>query len=306
MKNIKPIYKGIIIAFVTAVISGIAIFYSKITVTKIDPLIFATARNSYVGLLFLLLFLFTNKFKQILKLPKKDIFVLMVIGIIGGSIPFYLFFSGIKLIGPQSANLIHKSLFIWVAILGVFLLKEKVNIGFLIAGLLVFIGTYFFAPFTIMFGKGEQLIFIATLLWSVENIVAKKVLSKTSSEVVGLFRMTVGGIILFIVTLFSGKASLLIGMELAQWKTVFIGGSILFFYVLTWYKALSYAPVSLVTLILTFSLVVGNVLNRSIAHVVLSRNDWYSMIFILGAMGMMMIVIPLIKKTYSLIVRPHE
>jgi len=68
MKNIKQIHKGITLAFAASVISGIAIFYSKISVVKIDPLILATARNSYVGIIFLLLFLLTNNLKQISKL----------------------------------------------------------------------------------------------------------------------------------------------------------------------------------------------------------------------------------------------
>lgn len=297
MENIKQIHKGIILAFVTAIISGIAIFYSKISVAKIDPLILATTRNGLVGLFFIIYFLATNNFKQLFKLTKKELLLLLGIGVIGGSIPFYLFFSGIKLIGAQNANIIHKSLFIWVAILSIFLLKEKVNVKYLIAGLLVFIGTYFFTPFKLMFGRGEQFIFVATLFWSLENILAKKVLSNTSSELVGLFRMVLGGGILLLITLFSGKGKLLTGLSFFQWQTIFIGGSILFFYVFTWYKALKYAPASLVALILTFSVVVGNVLNGSFAHVSLLRNDWYAMVFITIAMGIV---------AQRLFVRAHE
>ncbi|MEK7078935.1 MAG: EamA family transporter, partial [Patescibacteria group bacterium] len=117
MKNLKQIHKGIILAFLTAIISGFAIFYSKISVAKIDPLILATTRNSLVGIFFIIYFLATNNLKRLLKLTKKELVLLLGIGVIGGSIPFYLFFTGIKLIGAQSANIIHKSLFIWVAIL---------------------------------------------------------------------------------------------------------------------------------------------------------------------------------------------
>lgn len=294
MKNINRIHKGIILAFVTSVISGIAIFYSKISVVKIDPLILATARNSYVGMIFLLFFLLTGNIKQLFKLSKKELIILLIIGVVGGSIPFYLFFSGVKLIGAQSANMIHKSLFIWVAILGILTLKEKVNISYILAGILVCIGTYFFTPFTLKFGKGEQLILIATIFWSIENVLAKKILSKTSSELVALFRMVVGGVILVLITLFSGKGKLFIGLNFMQWKTIFIGGSILFFYVFTWYKALKYAPISLVSLILTFSLVVGNMLSGSFTRIPLLKNDWYTTICIVAAMGVL--IIPLIKK----------
>src|SRR3989338_667785 len=297
MKNIKGIHKGILLAFLTAIISGFAIFYSKISVAKIDPLILATTRNSLVGVFFIIYFLATNNLRQLFKLSKKELLLLVGIGIIGGSIPFYLFFTGIKLIGAQSANIIHKSLFIWVAVLSVFLLKEKVNVKYLFAGVLVFIGTYFFTPFKLLFGRGEVFILSATLLWSLENILAKKVLNNTSSELVGLFRMVLGGGVLLLVTLFSGKGELLTGLSILQWQTVLIGGGILFFYVFTWYKALKYAPASLVTLILTFSLVVGNILNGSLAHITLLRNDWYTMVFITVAMGIL---------THRLFARSHE
>ena len=297
MKNIKGIHKGMMLAFVTAIISGFAIFYSKISVAKIDPLILATTRNSLVGIFFIIYFFATSNVRQLFKLTKKELLLLFGIGIIGGSVPFYLFFTGIKLIGAQSANIIHKSLFIWVAILSIFLLKEKVNVRYLIAGILVCIGTYFFTPFKLILGKGELLILSATLFWSIENILAKKVLSQTSSELVGLFRMVLGGGILLLITLFSGKGKLLTGLSVPQWQIIFIGGSILFFYVFTWYKALKYAPASLVALILTFSVVVGNVLNGSFVHVSLVRNDWYAMVFITLAMGIL---------TQRLFVRSHE
>src|SRR3989304_6907790 len=92
MKNIKQIHKGIILAFLTAIISGVAIFYSKISVAKIDPLILATTRNSLVGVFFIIYFLATNNLRQLFKLSKKELLLLVGIGIIGGSIPFYLFF----------------------------------------------------------------------------------------------------------------------------------------------------------------------------------------------------------------------
>ena len=182
-------------------------------------------------------------------------------------------------------------------------MKEKVKVNYIITGVLVCIGTYFFAPFTPKFGKGEQLVLIATIFWSIENVLAKKILSKTSSELVALFRMVVGGVILVLITLFSGKGKLLIGLNFMQWKTIFVGGSILFFYVFTWYRALKYAPISLVSLILTFSLVVGNMLSVSFTRIPLLKNDLYTTICIVAAMGVL--IIPFIKK-FRLFIRPHE
>jgi len=108
--NKNTLLKGIFFAFVTSVISGVAIFYSKISLIKIDPLVLATARNTYVAIFFLLGFLLFNKFKELKKIKRSQLMPLMLIGIIGGGIPFFLFFTGLSMIGAQAGNIIHKSL----------------------------------------------------------------------------------------------------------------------------------------------------------------------------------------------------
>ncbi|OGK62129.1 hypothetical protein A2334_04715 [Candidatus Roizmanbacteria bacterium RIFOXYB2_FULL_38_10] len=276
----NDLMKGILLAFITSIISGVAIFYSKISVAKIDPLVLTTLRNLFVGLIFFCFLLFNRKLSQLKTLTKRELILLVLIGIIGGSVPFYLFFSGIKMIGMQSANIIHKSLFIWVTLLAGLFLGEKLNLGFIAAGLLVFIGNFFFVPVQMVFGRGEQLVLLATLLWSVENILAKRVLSKTSSELVGIFRMSIGGLVLLFITFVTGKAALLFRLNSSELFTIFIGGSILFFYVFTWYKSLKYAPASLVVLILTFSLVVGNILSGVFAQTKLSMKEVGSIILV--------------------------
>lgn len=287
----KSITKGILLAFLTSVISGVAIFYSKISLAKIPPLILTSSRNFYVGILFLLLFLFSGKLKELKKLTKKQLLNLSLIGIIGGTLPFYLFFSGLQTVEATSANLIQKSLFIWVTILAVIFLKEKINIWYLVSFVLIAAANYFFGKLNIGLGTGEIMIFSATLLWGVENILAKKVLKNVSSELVGLFRMGIGGSLLMLTTLLTNKATFISTIQQPvspaggynNITIILTGGTILFFYVFTWYKALKYAPASLVTLILTFSVVVGNILSGSFAGVKLLPKDIYSSVFIAAA-----------------------
>lgn len=280
--------KGILLAFLTSSISGIAIFYSKIAVAKIPPLILTTSRNLYVGFLFFpLLFIFQKRFKEIRRLRRNQLILLILVGIIGGALPFYLFFSGLSLTTPQTANLIHKTLFIWVTILAVIFLKEKLNLNYLIVFILVFLGNFYFTKLPSRFGRGELMVFLATILWSIENILAKKVLKNVSSEVVGLFRMGIGSLLLFFSTIISGKAHLFLTYDLNKLTIVFIGGTILFFYVYFWYKALKYAPASLVTLVLSFSVVVGNILNGSFAGVKVLPKDIYSSMLIFFAISLL-------------------
>lgn len=281
MKNKeKQIKKGILLAFVTSIISGVAIFYSKIAVLKIPPLILTTSRNLYVGFLFLLFFIFSKRFGEFKKLKKNQLILLILIGLIGGALPFYLFFTGLSMVKAQTANLIHKTLFIWVTILAAVFLKEKLNLSYFIAFILIFLGNFYFAQLPAVFGKGEFLILAATILWSVENILAKKVLKTVSSELVGIFRMGIGSLLLMIFVIVYGKGKMFFAFDFQKLTVILIGGTILFFYVYFWYKALKYAPASLVTLILSFSVVVGNILNGAFAGIKIVQRDFYSSLLI--------------------------
>lgn len=268
-----PIKKGILLALLTATISGIAIFYSKIAVAKIPPLILTTARNLYVGLIFFLYLFLTKKIIQLKTLKKNQWLSLFLIGLIGGALPFYLFFTGLKMINPQTANLIHKTLFIWVAFLAAMFLKEKFSLAYWISFSLIFISQFLIGHPSFSFGKGEFFVLLATWLWAIENIIAKKVLKKVESEIVGLFRMGIGSIFLLSVVFINGQQKQLFSLNQTQLITIVIGGTILFFYVFSWYKALKYAPASLVTLILTFSTVVGNFLSGSFLKIRLPLSE---------------------------------
>ena len=86
--------KSLLLAFATAFISGISNFAGKVAVMKIDPLLFTTIKN--LGA-FVLLFIFFISFKgtrkSLLQKPTRlELRNLIFIAIIGGSIPFYLFF----------------------------------------------------------------------------------------------------------------------------------------------------------------------------------------------------------------------
>ena len=140
------------------------------------------------------------------------------------------------------------------------------------------------------------MILTATMLWSFENIIAKKVLKNISSEIVGLFRMGIGGSLLIFTTLLTNKIGFISTIQqFSNLAIIFIGGTILFFYVYTWYKALKYAPASLVTLILTFSIVVGNILHGVFAGIKFLPNDLNTAILISIAM-LIIFIFTFIKK----------
>ena len=227
-----------------------------------DPLVYTVSKNVLVALILSFL-IFKPKFINILKnFSRSDWVKLVMIGIIGGSIPFFLFFTGLTLTSASNAALIHKTLFVWVALLAVPLLKERLR-SLQIAGyFLIFFGSVLIASWQALnFSKGEALILSATILWAIENVVAKIVLKKISSEVVVWARMFFGSIVLLLILFFQGKISLLFTPSHPQLVSVCVGGLFLLGYVLTWYKALKYAPATVVSSILVVSVVITNFLS---------------------------------------------
>ena len=184
--------KGIYLALTTAVVSGFSIFASKIFVAKLDPLVFTTLKNLFVVVILSFMILNKRHIQSLLKLNRKDVLRLILIGLIGGGIPFALFFTGLSMTSAATGALIHKTLFIWVAILAYFFLKEKFGFLQIIGYVLIIASAIFIAKINkFSLGAGELMILGATILWAVENVIAKGTLKNVSSELMGWARMTV-------------------------------------------------------------------------------------------------------------------
>lgn len=263
--------KGIILALCAAFISGISIFYNKLVVVKgIDSTIFNIAKNSGTALIISMILLGKSQKTSFSSLTKKTWTYLFLIGIIGGTIPFVLFFEGLKTVPAINASIIQKSLFIWVALLAIPLLKEKLTSLQIIGYLLVVASNFFIGGFKgFSLTSSEGMILIATLFWSVENIIAKRAVEHISSTVIVWGRMFLGTIFLLLFAIISGKIGLF--SQITPQLILPIAGSILLLtgYTLSWYKSLSLAPVTLVTAILILSTPITNVLSAVfITHVV--------------------------------------
>ncbi|MFC1722251.1 DMT family transporter [Patescibacteria group bacterium] len=256
--------KGLKFAFLTALISGVSIFINKFAVGSITPpLVFTAVKNSLVGILILVLLLRSGKLKMVKDLNRKDLFKLMFIGIIGGALPFYLFFTGISQIPAVNAALIHKSLVIWIAILAWPLLKEKFSKTQGIAILLVLVGNLFIGGFKgFVFSKGELFVLLATLLWAIENIIAKKTLKNVDPDILVGARMGLGSLILIGTSLLIAPESLkgIFSLNTTQYFWLGMTALTLFAYVSTWYRALSFAPAITVATVLSLSTIVTNLL----------------------------------------------
>lgn len=157
--NLTNQKKGIYFAFITAFISGISIFLNKFALDVVKPpLYFTSIKNFSVGILIACIILFSRELESIKKLKKKELAYLFLIGVVGGSIPFYLYFTGLSQIPAINGAIIHKTLVIWVAIFAIPFLKEKLSKIQISAVLLLFISNFMIGGFKgFEFSRGKCL-----------------------------------------------------------------------------------------------------------------------------------------------------
>lgn len=248
----KTYQQGIYLSFAAAAISGFAVFVNKFGVGLWqNSSAYTTAKNIAAALLLLTAFIIFRNFRELKFLPQHVWVKLILIGIIGGSVPFLLFFKALTMIPASEAAFIHKTLFLWVALFSHPFLKEKLNKLQIVALVILLAGVYLFgAPARWSLGWGALLAFSATIIWSVENIIAKIVLRDTPSLTVALGRMFFGSLALLIYIALTGEISSVIPVSLPQTGWTVLVGAILFGYVFCWYAALKRAPAAVVTSIL--------------------------------------------------------
>jgi drug/metabolite transporter (DMT)-like permease len=271
---------GIWLAAATAVVSGFAVYINGFgvrawTEAGVSTTAYTTAKNlvAAIALLGLGMVVARRRVGGIASLvPERSTWPrLLVIGIIGGALPFLLFFEGLSRATSGQAALLHKTLLIWVAMLAIPLLGEKINgwhiaaFGLLIAGQVEMAG----GISGLGFGTGEIMILGATLLWSVEVVIAKKVLDDVPALTVGIARMGIGVIALLGWLLVSGGLAGINALAGAQWSWILITGGALTAYVATWYAALARAQAVDVTAVLVFGAVITALLRYGIDHAAL-------------------------------------
>jgi drug/metabolite transporter (DMT)-like permease len=253
---------GILLALGTALISGFAIWLNAFGVSQVpDAALYTTLKNGVAAVALLAVAATLLRPADLRALDRRAWLGLGFVGVVGGSVPFVLFFSGLALASAPSAAFIHKTLFIWVAIAAVPLLGER--LGWIqIAALLGLLAgqALILAPAGLTPGAGEALIAAATLLWAAEVIVAKRLLATVPTPVVAVSRMGLGLVVLVGYLAASGRLGLVAAVTPEGWAWVGLTGVVLAAYVGTWFAALRRAPASVVTSVLVLGAVVTGAL----------------------------------------------
>lgn len=253
----KKEFLGTLTALLTAFISGFAIIVNKVFIIDLDPVVFTSVRALIIGAVFFIIASFDCKFDY-KKFKKVSWSYLIPIGLIGGGMAFLLFFTGLKYTTGGRAAFLHKTLPLYTILFAFFFLKEKITKKLVLAVVLMFIGLIILkssqidpAVFWSNPSFGDLLVILATILWAVENTIAKYVMKKEESNFVVVFaRMFFGAIFLFGILMFFGNLNALLSLTPIQIVSLFISTLILLNYVLCWYWSIKLINVSKASILL--------------------------------------------------------
>lgn len=280
---------GILLALGTAAISGVSVFLNADAVRAFgDATAYTTAKNLVSALVLLAVVGAGSRTGAHLTRPATlgEWAGLAAVGIVGGSVPFVLFFEGLARAGSPQAAFLHKTLLVWVAALAVVFLRERLEVGHLLAVGLLVVGQVGLVGGISGFGTPEAMILAATLMWSVEVVLAKRLLAGLSAWTLGVARMGLGSVALVGWVAIRGDLGLLTSMTAAQAGWVLLTGVLLAGYVGTWFHALERAHAVDVTAVLVLAAPVTAVLDAVARSATPApRLDWLAVVVLGGVVA---------------------
>ena len=262
---------GLWLALAAAIVSGVAVFVNAYGVRAVpDATVYTTAKNLVAATVLIGLFVANRPARPTpVRLTPGRLAGLAAVAVVGGSVPFVLFFEGLARASSTQSAFIQKTLVVWVALLAVPLLGERLGplhvaaIGTLVAGQAVLVG----GVDRLRFGTGEWLVAAATLLWAVEVVLARRLLRDVPADVLAVARMGGGVVLLLGWVAVSGRWSALAGLTASGWAWAGLTGVILAGYVALWFAALAAAPAVDVTAVLVLAAVITGGLNIAVKGV---------------------------------------
>lgn len=259
---------GMALAAATAVVSGVSVFVNGYAVKQVpDATAYTTLKNLVAAVVVVGLAVAAGARRSASAWTRptsgRQRAGLVAVAVIGGSVPFVLFFEGLARASAKDAAFLHKTLVVWVAVGAVAFLHERIGwvqgaaVAALVAGQAL-LGVQLRA---IGSGSGELMILAATLLWAVEVVVARWLLRGLSPLTVATSRLGGGAVLLVAWCAVTGRLGSLLPGNGSAWGWVLLTGGLLAAYCVTWLAALARAQAVDVTAVLVAGAVLTAVLD---------------------------------------------
>ncbi len=258
---------GILLVFLAALVSGVSTFVNFYAVHGTNSDAFVTMRNLATAL-FLVPLALLGTWSLRTPMRRRDWSRLVLIGLVGGAIPFLLFFRGIELAtqagGAASASFAYRTLFIMATIFGVVFLRERFRWRVTAAAALILGGNLLLLSLVFpLWSNGTAYVLVATLLWAGEYTLSRRVLRDLPSGTVALGRMGFGACFLVAYLAVTSQVGTVGALTGAQWQWLVISAVLLTAFVGVWYAGLQRVDLGVATSVLvlgfpiTFLLSVG-------------------------------------------------
>jgi drug/metabolite transporter (DMT)-like permease len=247
---------GLALVFTTAIVSGVSTFVNQYAVAGTSSDAFVTVRNLVVaGLLVPIAIAASLRGRARSPLTRGDWVRLLTIGLVGGAVPFLLFFHGLQLAtlagGGTTASFLYRTLFLFATVFAWFFLKERFRWEIVLGAVLLLAGSYLLLSWTsIVWTDGSLYVLAATVLWAGEYTLSKRTLRNLPSTTVALGRMGFGALFLSVYLAVISQWMTVAGFSDAQWSWVAISALLLTAFVGTWYAGLARVELGVGTAVL--------------------------------------------------------
>lgn len=257
---------GYAMAVLAAVISGVAIWVNSLGVHVFrDATLYTTLKNSVAGIALLIPMLaLAGRRAELARLNRRQWAGLAALALIGGSIPYVLFFEGLRQTGALTGALLNHLQFGFVALFAAVAIKERIS-GPMLAGLLVLLAGSLIGINlgAVRWGPGAEMVLASTVLFAAGFVLAKRLLKELSTLTVMTAKMALGSAALIAYAGAGGRLGAVTQLSTLQWDWVLLTGLILLAFTVTTFVAIRHAPVSAVMAIAMGSPLVTSLLSLS-------------------------------------------
>lgn len=246
---------GLLLVALTAGISGVSTFVNAYAVQGTSSDAFVTVRNLAVAAAFVPVAWLATRGVRSRALRRVDWLRLAVIGVIGGAVPFLLFFHGLAIAtkagGAATATFGYRTLFLWATVFAVVALGERFHGRVALGAALLLGGNLLLLSLTSpIWTDGTSYVLAATVLWAAEYTVSKRALRDLPSTTVILGRMGFGALVLAGYLGATAQWAAVGRFSAGQWEWVGISAALLAAFVAAWYPGLQRVDVGVATSVL--------------------------------------------------------
>lgn len=239
-------------AIANGIISGFAIYINSLGVKMFsDSTVYTTLKNLVVGVALLIpLALFAGSRLEYRRLSPKQWGLLLLLALVGGSVPYLLYFSGLQMTTAVTGSLLNHMQFVLVAFMATWWLQERFSPLMWLALATLLLGVVFGKNLnSLRVDEGALLVLLSTVLFAAGVVLSKYLLRQLSVLTVMAAKMSIGSLFLVGYVGVTGKLGMITKLSGEQWGFVLLTGLILLAFTVTAFIALRHASATAATAI---------------------------------------------------------